>query len=83
MLSAALFEFEHPGLFVRHLTQSIAEAPDDDFKALLQKKIDVMNGVDLVMKVKKEAEEEEQQQLQSTSKTKKKTTKTTTKSKKK
>jgi len=90
MLSAALFEFEHPGLFVRHLTQSIPEAPNDDFKALLEKKIDVMNGVDLVTKVKKEAqeqeeeeEEEEQQQLQSTSKTKKKTTKTTTKSKKK
>ena len=68
--------FETSGLSTQRLTQMIAEARNDDFKRLLQRKIDIMNGVD----VKKEAEEEE---LQSTSKTKKTTTKTTTKSKKK
>ena len=80
MLSAALFEFEHPDLSTAHLTQLTAEAPNDDVRALLQKKIHAMNGVDLVVKVKEEAEEEEDE-LQSTRK--KKTTKTTAKNKKK
>jgi len=83
MLSAALFEFGDSDLSTDDLIQLLDEAPNDDFKALLQKKIDAMNGLDLVAKVKEEAPEEEADELQSASKKKKSTKKTTTKTKSK